>query len=168
MKGVMVGAQANNPLTRNRSHLECRALGPDLIEALSEFFRSVRSSGEYEFFHPHEFEHADAERLCNYVGQDFYSVLVDRKRVIGYGMLRGWDEGYSVPSLGICVNLTARGKGLGAFFMHYLHEVARHRGAVSVRLKVDKRNLAARRLYDNLGYSVHQETEEDFIMLKSL
>jgi ribosomal protein S18 acetylase RimI-like enzyme len=67
-------------------------------------------------------------------------------------MLRGWDEGYEVPSLGIAVLASARGTGLGRTFMQFLHSAARLQGAPRVRLKVYPENAAAWRLYESLGY----------------
>jgi acetyltransferase-like isoleucine patch superfamily enzyme len=51
-------------------------------------------------------------------------------------MLRGWDEGCEVPSLGIAVRTSAQGRGLGRLMMAHLqpqlHDPSRH----------DRRDLA--------------------------
>lgn len=146
----------------------CRALAPDICEAVTDFFRTIRTSGSEAFFHPHPFERADAERLCNYTGHDFYCALMDGDKMVGYGMLRGWDQGYQIPSLGICIDHRMRGRGLGELLMRRLHEFARERGAESVRLKVDSRNAVARRLYERMGYVIHEASETDLILLKHL
>jgi len=44
-------------------------------------------------------------------------------------MLRGWDEGYETPSLGIAVHPDARGLGLARTFMGFLHAAASFQGA---------------------------------------
>ncbi len=72
----------------------------------------------------------------------------------GYGMLRGWDEGYEIPSLGIAILPGYQRKGLGRLLMTHLHEVARQRGAKRIRLKVYARNAAAVSLYSSLGYKL--------------
>jgi ribosomal-protein-alanine N-acetyltransferase len=74
-------------------------------------------------------------------------------------MLRGWDAGYAVPSLGMALHPSARGQGLGRTFMELLHDAARTRGARRVRLKVYPENEAARTLYERLGY-VFSDFEE--------
>jgi ribosomal protein S18 acetylase RimI-like enzyme len=47
--------------------------------------------------------------------------VLQGSRIVGYGMLRGWDEGYSVPSLGILVRAEACGQGIGKLLMEHLH-----------------------------------------------
>lgn len=90
--------------------------------------------------------------LCNYEGQDLYLAAVQNREVIGYGMLRGWDAGYEIPSLGIIIAPEARGTGLGALLMHYMHHLAKLQGAARVRLKVYPENQQALSMYRKLGY----------------
>ena len=78
--------------------------------------------------------------------------MVNGTEVLGYGILRGWDEGYEIPSLGIAILPRVRGAGLGRVFMHFLAAAAKCRGAQKVRLRVMSRNARAIRLYQSLGY----------------
>jgi [ribosomal protein S18]-alanine N-acetyltransferase len=75
-------------------------------------------------------------------------------------MLRGWDEGYDVPSLGIAVHPESRGQGLGELLMHFLHCAARRKGAREIMLKVYKENTAAYQLYLRLGYRFDGEEQK--------
>jgi ribosomal protein S18 acetylase RimI-like enzyme len=133
--------------------LEIRALCPELEQALGDFFSVLRQEGADEQFHPHPLTNEEARRLCAYTGDDLYYVLLESEQVLAYGMLRGWDEGYDVPSLGVATRSTARGAGLGTLLVRFLHAAARRRGARKVILKVYKDNSAARKLYERLGYS---------------
>ena len=74
------------------------------------------------------------------------------RAVIGYGMLRGWDDGYETPSLGIAIAPGMQGRGLGRMLMEFLHAEARQRGADRIRLKVHAENVRAVALYQSLGY----------------
>jgi ribosomal protein S18 acetylase RimI-like enzyme len=140
------------------SGLECRRLSVGLAGALSEFFSSLVCAGDNENFHPHPLTSAEAERVCRYEGKDLYYALVDGEHIVGYGMLRGWDDGYAIPSLGIALHRTVRRTGLGRTFMHFLHAAAKRRGASKVRLKVQAKNQAAIALYASLGYVfVHED-----------
>lgn len=76
-------------------------------------------------------------------------------------MLRGWDAGYTTPTLGIAVSRAARGRGLGELFMRYMHHVAETKGVTSIRLKVYPENLAAISMYRKLGYVFVEELEEN-------
>ena len=139
------------------SALEFRRLGPNLLPGLQIFFRALAADAASALFHPHPFTDDEAAKLCSYAGIDLYLIAVVGGEVRAYGMLRGWDEGYAVPSLGIAVHPSARGTGLGAAFMQYLHAAAAARGAKKIRLKVYPDNLAAIRLYTNLGYTFRSE-----------
>ena len=135
--------------------VEVRRLGPEWIGALEEFFRALGEAEGSKHFHPHPLTALEAERRCHYQGPDLYYILVEDGRVLGYGMLRGWDEGYAIPSLGIAIHPSERGKGLGKAFMHFLHAAAGRKGATQVRLKVHPDNTAAVALYEELGYTFH-------------
>ncbi len=128
------------------------SLAPAHEEALAEFFAALQEAGDEPFFHPHPLTAEQAGRLVRHGGRDLYCVATAAGRVLAYGLLRGWDEGYEVPSLGIAVHPNARGSGLGRAFLLYLHAAARARGARRVRLRVYPGNTAARRLYESLGY----------------
>ena len=79
---------------------------PDLKhkEKLRSFFELLSSSGDVRFFHPHEFTEEAVNRICQHKGQDYYCLMIRFDEIVGYGMLRGWDEGYEIPSLGIAVS----------------------------------------------------------------
>lgn len=133
--------------------LEIRTLCPDLEQALGDFFRTLRHEGADGHFHPHPLTDEEAQRLCAYSGQDLYYVVIENGQILAYGMLRGWDEGFDIPSLGIATRSSSRGLGLGTLLVQFLHAAALRQGAGKVILKVHKDNSAARRLYERLGYS---------------
>lgn len=143
--------------------LEIRQIDQTLEKPLAVFFRHLRKSKDDRYFHPHPFTDAEARRYAQYSGKDMYYVLVDGCRVLGYGMLRGWDEGYEVPSLGIAIQPSARGQGLGKLLMRFLHAAARHRGAKRIRLKVYSENTVAVKLYQGLGYSFQSRESEQLV-----
>ena len=132
--------------------LEFVRLQPGIEQALAAFFEALVAGQDDRHFHPHPFTPAAASERARYQGRDVYCVAVSGGRVLGYGMLRGWDEGYDVPSLGIAIHPEARGIGLGRAMMLYLHAEARRRGASRIRLKVHPENARAVDLYRSLGY----------------
>lgn len=132
--------------------IEFRILSSEWIKALADFFESLTNAGDEKYFHPHPLTREEAEKLCNYSGKDFYYVCVEDKQVLGYGMLRGWDEGYEIPSLGIAIHPKVRGRGLGQAFISFLHVMARYKGVKRIRLKVYFDNKVAINLYKKMGY----------------
>ena len=124
-----------------REHaLEFCRIGPRHQEGLARFFQELMELGDHRWFHPHPFTAAQAECLAAYQGQDLYYVAT-RGEVVAYGMLRGWDEGYQVPSLGIAVHPAWRGRGLAHAFMLFLHAAARERGAHGSGSKCTRRTV---------------------------
>lgn len=141
----------------NLSALELRIVDETLEQPLAELFRALKTAGDDKDFHPHPLSDEEAKRRAHYSGKDLYYVLVEGNKVLGYGMLRGWDEGYEVPSLGIAIHPSVRRMGLGELLIHFLHATARRRGASKIRLKVYPDNTAAVTLYKRFGYTFQAE-----------
>lgn len=132
------------------------------LEAVTEFFRSIDVPEVKADFYPHAFTEARAKALCAYSGDDEYYIAWSGVRVIGYGMLRGWDEGYGTPSLGICIRPGHQGKGLGLAMASHLIAAAHLRGAKHVILKVKQTNAPAIGLYRRLGFRI-SALDKDFL-----
>jgi ribosomal protein S18 acetylase RimI-like enzyme len=134
--------------------IEIRGLDPSLLLPLGNFFSRIDTPEIREHFSPHEFTDRQAERLCRQQSADQYFVAVHDGRILAYGMLRGWDEGHEIPSLGICVDPGYRRVGLGDLMMSHLVCVARMKGVPSVRLKVKRDNARAIALYRKVGFTL--------------
>ncbi len=128
-------------------------------EPLSIFFQWLKDSGEIPYFSPHPFTREMAQYIARHKGKDLYYLLVDDLEILGYGMLRGWDEGYRIPSLGIFIHPNVRKSGFGQLMMHFLHAVAKYKGSPKVRLTVHPENRDAVRLYKKFGYHFTEEYE---------
>jgi ribosomal-protein-alanine N-acetyltransferase len=120
--------------------------------AMVELFERISKDQAASNFYPHPFSREEAERIAGNTGRDVYLGIFANGVQIGYGMLRGWDAGYDVPSLGIYLTPEGRGRGLARMLMEELHDYARRSGASCVRLKVHPDNVRAVRLYKRLGY----------------
>jgi ribosomal protein S18 acetylase RimI-like enzyme len=128
-------------------------------KSLLVFFQELVAAGISKHFHLHPFDADSAAERANYSGLDVYYVVALADRVVGYAMLRGWDAGYVVPSLGVALHPSVHGIGLGRTLMHVLHGEARRRGAPRIRLKVYPDNLSAVRLYRSLGYDFDDQLD---------
>ena len=127
------------------------------VRKLTQFFEDIVANKDENYFHPHPLTYEMAKNIANYEGDDLYFLQIKDNKVTGYGMLRGWDEGFTIPSLGIIIHPSFRNQGLGRDFMEFLHNQAKAKGAAKVRLKVYPSNAGARYLYENLGYSFSNE-----------
>jgi ribosomal protein S18 acetylase RimI-like enzyme len=150
------------------SSLEFRQVSARHEQGLGAFFGDLRARGDEQWFHPHPLTADHAARLAAYRGRDLYYVATRGEAVLAYGLLRGWDEGYEVPSLGIAVHPEARGRGLARSFMLFLHAAARQRGSHRIRLKVYPDNGPARRLYESLGYRLELGADGQLVGFCSL
>jgi RimJ/RimL family protein N-acetyltransferase len=133
-------------------------------DELADLFASLDPA----HFHPHPLTHAEAVRLIAYSGRDVYAVLVDDDRFVAYGLLRGWDAGYDIPSLGVAVRAASRGRGYGRAMVAWLADEARRRGASRIRLRVHPDNHVARRLYESAGYDYAGEERGELVMVVDL
>lgn len=129
-------------------------LSPRVQVAFARFLAALVEQGDDTFFHPHDFTDAAACEIISLAmeGIDEYWVGLENGSVVAYGMLRGWREGYEIPSLGLAVSSNRRGMGLGKTMAVHLHGIAQARGANLVRLTVDRGNQSAVALYTSLGY----------------
>ncbi len=84
--------------------------------------------------------------------KNFYTLLREDSKSIGFGMLRGWDEGWEDICLGLIVHQDYRGKGYGSFLMSCLVDEAKRRGLARIRLHVNPENTTAINLYKKFGF----------------
>jgi ribosomal protein S18 acetylase RimI-like enzyme len=147
---------------------------------LADLFCALAIAGDERLFHPHPLTHTAARTVCRHRDaadggpHDEYHVAVEpsarggAETIVGYGMLRGWSEGYETPSLGIAVHPDHRGRGIARQLMDHLHAVAADRGAPRVRLKVYRHNVAAVRLYKSLAYEFEPFSETELLGFRAL
>lgn len=118
-----------------------------------------------ELFHPHPLTREYAADLCGRLAglKDRYFALFVGDRIAGYGMLRGWDEGYKVPSFGVCVHPHLQNAGVGHALTAYGIAESRRAGAEKVRLTVYKRNERAAHLYRKYGFVFTDKDEHSLV-----
>ena len=145
--------------------LEVVRLAPEWQEGLQQFFQDLKAGGDDMFFSPHPTDADSIRHIAAHDGKDLYYLLIEQGEVLGYGMLRGWDEDYQIPSLGLAIHPSARGQGLGKMLMELLHVLVYRRGAVRVRLRVRADNEKALKLYKSLGYAFEEDaTQPGFLV----
>lgn len=138
-------------------NLEIIRIKNNIVDSLINFFHEIDKDEIKKYFSPHPFSKEFAQYLAGYKGKDLYAVIVFEKKILAYGLLRGWDEGYDTPSLGIIVNPMFHKMGLGVLLMNFLHLNAKLHGSKKIRLRVDKSNISAIELYKKLGYKFESD-----------
>lgn len=112
---------------------------------------------------------------CEPHKDQFYLGTIDDQPV-GFSMLRGWDEGFSVPSLGIFIDYRKHGLGFGKKLLDLTIEAAKSLNCTKIRLSAYASNQSACKIYWSRGFKeierstvTHNGTlDENIVMLKDL
>ncbi len=83
-------------------------------------------------------------------------------------MLRGWDDGYEIPSFGGCTHSALRNAGLGQSLLAHAIVESRSAGAQRLRLTVYKSNERAVHVYRKFGFEFSDKNEHEFVGLLDL
>jgi GNAT superfamily N-acetyltransferase len=133
------------------------------LDQLKAFFEDLQDDPDgIKKFHPHPFSGAAAAKTVSYHGKDMYLATIENEEIIAYGMLRGWDEGFERPSLGVIVRPDKRNQGYGTKMIKKLVEVATQRKAPAVIFKIHKTNEAVN-LFERLGFHMEDYDNTQFV-----
>ena len=143
-------------MTRNGIHM--RRLAAADAEKLGEFFERNNRPEQTRFFRPFPLTRAQAACLLRPESKDLFFALEENGEFAGFSMLRGFDEGYSIPSFGILIDERRQGKGLGRLLTEWTIQWGDQAGFEKIRLTVSAQNQKALGLYQQLGF---RETGRD-------
>ena len=138
---------------------------------LGVFFEKNNTNAVTDDFCPFPLTSDIAESLLSSSTKDLFFLLEQDEKKVGFSMLRGFDEGYEIPSLGMFVGAAHQGQGLGRELLEQTCAFAQLHGINSVRLSVFEDNERAFQLYQKLGFceidrtAVHERSS--LVMKKS-
>jgi ribosomal protein S18 acetylase RimI-like enzyme len=143
---------------------------------VAALFWRCRDHPEMAFFDPFPLTPEIARRIAREPKRDRYFVADTSAELVALSMLRGWDEGYEIPSFGVMVDPAWRGQGLGSGLTDFTIAAAAELGCESVRLSVYGRNERAAAMYLRRGFTeVSREpiarasgSDERIVMVKQL
>ena len=136
--------------------LQFATVGSEHADALVALFERNTVPAVAVMFDPFPLTAARARRIALQPGRDCYYMATRGEGLLGFSMLRGFEEGYEIPSFGIFVDHESHGQGVGRRLTAWTIEQARRRGCPAVRLTVYADNAAARGLYASLGFREHE------------
>jgi len=139
--------------------LRFETVQPKHADALAELFERNSIAGVSTNFDPFPLTAVQARAIALDRHKDAYYLALRGGSTIGMSMLRGFDEGYEIPSFGIFVDHKNQGRGIGRALTVWTIEQAHLRGCSAVRLSVYAKNNAARGLYASLGFE-EQERQQ--------
>jgi ribosomal-protein-alanine N-acetyltransferase len=133
-------------------------VAPEHADALVELFERNALPAISSDFDPFPLTAAQARAIALDRRADRYYLALCEGRALGMSMLRGFDEGYEIPSFGIFVDHEHHGRGIGRRLTVWTIRQARLRSCPAVRLSVYADNAAARGLYTSLGFAEQERS----------
>jgi RimJ/RimL family protein N-acetyltransferase len=113
---------------------------------------SVAQPGYIRHFHPFSFDEASIAQQLTQAKKDQYWGICWQDALIGFFMLRGFDEGYARPAFGVFIDEAFANKGLGSLALQYSLSWCKLNGVEKIMLKVHPENQYARRAYEQAGF----------------
>jgi ribosomal protein S18 acetylase RimI-like enzyme len=134
--------------------LDIRDLKEEDAATLGGFFERNDVPDVTADFHPFPLNRETAIRICSECSKDRFFAGWRGGSLIGFAMLRGWEDGYETPSFGILVDRAFSGNGVGTALTHHALGLAIHLGCPAVRLTVHPENHRAIHLYEKAGFQM--------------
>jgi ribosomal protein S18 acetylase RimI-like enzyme len=161
---------------RDVGTLVVEGIGADHLKELSEMFERNRVPAVTATFDPFELTADTARRIALEPRRDAYFVARGREGFVAMSMLRGFDDGFEIPSFGIFVDYRQQGRGIGRWLTEWTIRWANSHACLAVRLSVYASNRRAGDLYRSLGFSEitrmsmqrNGEPDEKLIMMLKL
>lgn len=112
-----------------------------------------KSSPVYsKHFIPFPFDRKSIESVLSKAIKDkFYGVFVNES-LVGFYMLRGFDEGYSIPSYGVWISEEFSNKGLSTLTLQHAISFCKINSIKRIMLKVHPDNSPAKHIYQKFGF----------------
>lgn len=97
-----------------------------------------------QYFKPFLFDEDTLRSVLSEVHEDVFEGLYQGERLIGLMMLRGWDEGYEVPTLGVMIDEQHRNHGLMTLTVEVAKVICRMRKVHRIMYKAHPDNVPAK------------------------
>lgn len=119
---------------------------------LARFFEENNRLQITLYFHPFPLTSRTAYEIACKRHQDRFYVAISDNKILGFCMLRGWEEGFQKPSFGVMIDYRYQGLGLGRRMTLFAIEEAKKLGCRKIILSVYSSNFRAVDLYESLGF----------------
>ncbi|HWY52685.1 MAG TPA: GNAT family N-acetyltransferase [Chthoniobacterales bacterium] len=126
------------------------------------------------FFHPFPFDEKSITQVLERAGEDqFFGLFVtqgNRNELVGFSMLRGFNEGYTIPMYGVFVSEKHAGLGLARCSLQHAETFCRLNKIPELKLKVHPNNARAKALYEACGFEIvgEDQANANFVLRKKL
>lgn len=117
------------------------------------------------YFTPFAYDEKTIRGILTGAKLDVYLGLFSEKYLVGLAMLRGWDEGYAIPAVGIFVDESYQGRGFASAGLATLIAICRLRSCGKVMAKVYLGNDRAQRFFLDRGFQFHSISADNKVLL---
>lgn len=131
--------------------LTIKRLNSDSALELSQLLQNENK--EYSrYFIPFEFDlEIISNKIKNLHRDSFWGIFIEDK-LVGFYMLRGFDQGYEIPSYGVWISKEFSGKGLAKLTLQHAISYCKINRITELMLKVHPENLQAKKIYEDFGF----------------
>ncbi len=123
-----------------------------------------------KYFTPFSFEEDSIKKIINNAVNDKYFGIFINDDLAGFYMLRGFDQGYEVPSYGVWVSDKFSGLGLSKLTLQHAITFCKINNIKKIMLKVYPENIIAKSIYEAFGFKQEgfDNNNSNLIYYKSL
>ena len=123
-----------------------------------------------KYFVPFSFEEDSIKKIISDAVNDKYFGIFINDDLAGFYMLRGFDQGYEVPSYGIWISDKYSGLGLLKLTLQHAITFCKLNGLKKIMLKVHPEHTIVKNIYENFGFKQQgfDEKNSNLIYYKSL
>jgi len=153
----------------NINSVEIKELRPEHISELVK--KLSENSAEYlKLFTAFELTSDTFNSILSKAIWDKYFGIFFGETIIGFYMLRGFDQGYEVPSYGVVISSDFSNKGLSRLTLYHAFALCKLNGIKKIMLKVRPENIFAKKLYESVGFerTGFDEKNGNYIYYKTL
>jgi len=123
-----------------------------------------------KYFVPFSFKEDSIKKIISDAVNDKYFGIFINDDLAGFYMLRGFDQGYEVPSYGVWISDKFSGLGLSKLTLQHAITFCKLNDLKKIMLKVHPEHTIAKNIYENFGFKQQgfDEKNSNLIYYKSL
>ena len=106
-----------------------------------------------KYFIPFEIGYDNIRSILEKVENDLFIGIFVNKKIAGFFMLRGFDEGFDIPAYGVWISSKYANKGLAKLTLQYSLSICQLADVKRIMLKFHPENIIAKNMYKNFGFN---------------
>ncbi|MFZ1517640.1 MAG: GNAT family N-acetyltransferase [Ignavibacteriaceae bacterium] len=135
----------------NPKSLEIQKLNIQHSKELADLLQSADEDYS-QYFVPFQFDYDTIKGIFgNAIKDQYYGIFIENN-LVGFYMLRGFDEGYDIPSYGVWISKDYSSKGISKLTLQHAISFCKINNVKKLILKVHPENIIAKNIYESFGF----------------